>query len=1099
MNGHDTPIQAALRQAGRRIKLSAVLVNVSWWLAVSLAWWLGLFLLDNLFSLPAGLRLPLALGGALLVGLGFVRKIISVFKVRQRPERTAVFLEDRYGIADNVLINACQFERQPLRPEEQPFARQTVETGAGWMTRIPFAELWDRKHLATWGTGAAILLAAWVGYVALFPRQAWNAGARFAAPLADRPPTSALALQLKPGADVTVIEGDSLEVTLEVSGGAVKQPPLLLWKEGTEAVQPVRAKSSGEHLPMAAVQGSESRFIYLFSDLRHSFGFRVFADDAYTRSVQVRVKTLPRIKESVFQVTPPAYTGLGAMTNPGPPSSVSGLPGSRIDFAVSFEPAVEKALWREAGRCLELRRNGRRWEGTTLLTNGGEYQIEITDEAFKQSVVVARGAVRLESDNPPEIDLMTEDRNRLVNLGNTVPLDLQARDDFGIQEIVITARNAEADPSSAPPAVLKRWAYLGPPGNKGPLKETYALEVDPVRFKPDTAYLVEAVARDFRADGPPGRSRPVMLRVRGLNELALPSDDPLAPAFASLRQTIAKQEKAGSRTVNLRTYLEEALQNKTLPDRRKAMADQQYDTQKTGLQALTEFNKTKEGQSYAVRLSPLVEGEMTWTLREMDRLNPKDSQEGLGRRLGQIESRQVYILNELLALLGAIADRRQQALPANLVAREQDTAPLLSNDDAMKDLREEMKKFVDAQERILERSRSLLDKGPKDLTEKEEKILGELAREEAQWAKFLEEKLTDWSKLPAQDFADSSIAREVNEVFQEIKMAAKELYEKKIELAVPTEQSGLENARELVQNLERWLPDTPDNLKWNMEEPNSPGDIALAELPSELEDIVGDLIDKEEEMNQEVEDVTSPWMDSIDKGAGWGAMDGPISSMSAKGVTGNLLPNQMEIGGRSGEGRSGRSSGQMVEETAEGKGGRETPTRVSPSPFEQGSVKDKDTRSKGGATGGGKLSGFGEEGLRGPTPSQPAAQKLPRLAERQAKIRQEAEMIALRLRGYHLPSGDLEASVGEMKNLEQAARKLDGLGVRRSFSRAVDALDDARKAIRVEVGLHRERVKLPEWMRSEIRTGLQDATPKGYEEMASEYFRALAEKQPANR
>jgi hypothetical protein len=66
--------------------------------------------------------------------------------------------------------------------------------------------------------------------------------------------------------------------------------------------------------------------------------------------------------------------------------------------------------------------------------------------------------------------------------------------------------------------------------------------------------------------------------------------------------------------------------------------------------------------------------------------------------------------------------------------------------------------------------------------------------------------------------------------------------------------------------------------------------------------------------------------------------------------------------------------------------------------------------------------------------------------------------------------------------------------VRRSFSRAVDALGDAKKAVRVDLGLHHERVKLPEWMRSEIRSGLQDATPKGYEEMAGEYFRALAEK-----
>ena len=54
-----------------------------------------------------------------------------------------------------------------------------------------------------------------------------------------------------------------------------------------------------------------------------------------------------------------------------------------------------------------------------------------------------------------------------------------------------------------------------------------------------------------------------------------------------------------------------------------------------------------------------------------------------------------------------------------------------------------------------------------------------------------------------------------------------------------------------------------------------------------------------------MEDVTSGLGDSMDKGVGWDAMDGPISDFSAKGVTGNQLPNSNEMGGRSGEGRSG--------------------------------------------------------------------------------------------------------------------------------------------------------------------------------------------------
>jgi len=35
----------------------------------------------------------------------------------------------------------------------------------------------------------------------------------------------------------------------------------------------------------------------------------------------------------------------------------------------------------------------------------------------------------------------------------------------------------------------------------------------------------------------------------------------------------------------------------------------------------------------------------------------------------------------------------------------------------------------------------------------------------------------------------------------------------------------------------------------------------------------------------------------MDKGIGWNAADGPIADMSAKGVTGNALPNDNEMGG----------------------------------------------------------------------------------------------------------------------------------------------------------------------------------------------------------
>src|SRR6202044_1888276 len=145
--------------------------------------------------------------------------------------------------------------------------------------------------------------------------------------------------------------------------------------------------------------------------------------------------------------------------------------------------------------------------------------------------------------------------------------------------------------------------------------------------------------------------------------------------------------------------------------------------------------------------------------------------------------------------------------------------------------------------------------------------------------------------------------------------------------------------------------------------------------------MVGQLIEQQEDLFDQMEDQNANITDSADKGIGWDATDGPIADMSAKGITGNQLPNNNEMGGRSGEGRSGRSQGEFVGDTAVGKGGRNTPTRLDPTPFAQGQIKDTDRDPTGGATGGGKMSGEGGEGLEGPVP--PAVkQTMQRLAQK---------------------------------------------------------------------------------------------------------------------
>jgi hypothetical protein len=287
--------------------------------------------------------------------------------------------------------------------------------------------------------------------------------------------------------------------------------------------------------------------------------------------------------------------------------------------------------------------------------------------------------------------------------------------------------------------------------------------------------------------------------------------------------------------------------------------------------------------------------------------------------------------------------------------------------------------------------------------------------------------------------------------------------------------------------------DTPDRLKWSMEDPLTRTDTPMPELPEELEDMIGELMENEEDLLEEAEDANANWADSLDKGAGWDTMDGPIANMSARGVTGNQLPNDNEMGGRSGEGRSARSQGEMVGDTAVGKGGRRTPTRLDPTPFQQGQIKDTSQDPVGGATGGGKLSGQGAEGLEGPVPPG-HDQLMQRLAQRQAQIRNAAERLQLQYRVGHYDNFHLLRSIALMRRTESdlAANRYQNVLRRRDV--LLDELDTSRLMLGSRILVQQDPTaaspKLPPKDISAVWSG---DLPPAWSEALKEYYRKLAQ------
>ena len=1073
-------IAPALHRIGRRIQAAGLVAALGHTLAPVLALALAACLADHLAHLPAALRLVAALGCLILLGRGVVVHLWPLRRIS--AERTALAVEAALGREDNALINAYQFSS--MTGIERSLVGGTVTNARLALATPPWGRLLHLGSLGWWLGGVLAAAVAWGGYAQFWPDHADNTFARLTRPLADIPPLGNVLITLTPEQRISVAEGATVTITVRLA--AVDRGTL------DPGLTPVLVRGEGLTAPAESVDGAETVALTrtaegtwqaVLPEVRRALSLRALAAGSWSRSLAVAVVPPPRLTTARFIVSGPEYVGLDPVELPGPPAQLTVLPGAQVQLAVVCEPAVAAARWILPGAEVDLADGS----ATARVTSAGAYRLEVPARDGAPALVIARGEVVLDRDAAPTASLRGGEANRFVTPGSVIPLSVTAQDDRGLQDMVIRVHDSADEASTRE---VKAWRYRGPPGLRA-AAETYELTIDPTVFLGGHSYIVQAVARDRHplADGQEGRSAPMVLRVRAATELSLADGDPRGAAFALLKQCLAEQVRARGVSANARANLDDLRRLKTLGKQGVAIADSQEVARVSGAKAAAAFDALRDGPTVAI-LAPLIGTLMPGVRDAVRTLANAADPEAL---LSSTVARQDDAIARLTALLGSLADQRPSPERTVTSSTNADQAQDRARISALAD---GLDRFIADQERILERSRTLAAAGNADLTDADHAILGDLAASEHAWAKFLEEKLTDFSKNPPQDFSDASQSGEFNVVWQDIKLAADALDGKNVEIAVPKEQMGIENAKELVNNLEKWLSDAPDKFKWLQEDTAQPADVAVVELPKELEDIVGDLLDQEEAMTEDIQDVTSQWMDSIDKGAGWTAVDGPISNMSAKGITGNVLPNQNEVGGRSGEGRNGRSSGQMVQDEAVGKGGQETPTRLDQTPFERGSVKDSSRESGGGATGGGKRSGFDQEGLRGPTPPPAIEQALQRLAGKQQLIRQQAEALALTLRAQRLPSGDVETAIEAMASVEAAAARFDIRAIRTAHTAALDTLGEARQTVAATTRLQQERSRLPKRLRQDLSQASSERVPAGYEEMVGSYFQALAGQAP---
>ena len=956
------------------------------------AWLLAMVAIDNLAMLPP---LGLQLGWSILTA-GLTAWILGMcYRLtlgRPRREGLALMYEARVQGQRNRLINSILFLATG-QAAHNPMTQAVIIENARHLDLATARQAVDFRAVRR-ALGLAVFFGVLLGaYWLMSPNWVANAMERLLNPSDPVPHLLAADFKVQPG-DVQVVEGQSLAVRAEVHTLKPQYFPKAIELE-------YAVNGSGWKLAVMSSK-KDSQFEYTLKNLFHPVAYRIRAGRTTSPVYHVAIRPRPRVEQLRITVVPPAYTGRPEQALPPGSGNVTALVGSTLMVDVTGSADLAQAYLELSDHTkvtLDVAAGQpRQCRGRLTVGANDSYSIHLTDKDGLTIGSPPQYSITAVPDDAPLASIPTPGRDLSLPADVSLDLGIEAEDDIGLGRIVLQVRDGTSDWKDTQQWELKQT-------NLQKHAVTAKLALADWKLKPNDVLMYRAVAYDRRAPEPNvgiGRTWSISITAPAKGDNLL------------LAQVKRLQE-------SLQRILELQRQNRTEFTADAAIdpiRNRQGEIHEATLAAIDEQRKSpRPPQSILQPLLELANGQMLSAVQLLSKYEPASP--AAAERKKSIVQVMDQIIAKLEELIGTIQRNVAEAEKAhdvlqNLSPEEREKALA-----RIRDMLEKLRKFIPEQDQVISDTKEMVRKAD-NLTDEDLRKLERTKGTEDKWDKVLSGSVSDIAKLADQGFADRTIANDYKEMVEQIEDASKNLHPKFMEIAVPIEQAGRELAQKLAEDMEMWLPNSPDNIKWSMEEPLDHPEIPMPPLPDQLSDLVGDLIEEQDKLNDMADDVTSGWADAM-SAAGWGVAGGPISDFSAKGKTGNQLPDKNEANGRSGDGRSGASQGQMMENTAKGLPGRTTPTRITNDPYEQGVVKELQKLAASGATGGGKARGSGQEGLQGESPP-PLMDGLGFMQEWQKRIRQKAERLAGQLKVSSVSLPELDRSIGLMTDAEQAGQ-----------------------------------------------------------------------------
>ncbi len=425
-------LQALVQRNRRRWKTALLLEGIGLAATLPLAYLWLVFLVDTQFHLPMVGRVAASMGLVAGVVWGVRSLWVRWRQLRLTEDEVALAIERQTPEkTHNRLINAVQFARQG-EAAAKGLGSAVVAENCLHLEKLSLRHAATlRPALVRLGAAAALVLFG-LGFGLLQPVHFANAAARLFLPFAHIDPVYRTWLEVEPG-NVEAVGDVPLRITIH----GERPSTLTLFKRQ-------HGKLASEIIP---VPDGDAPVEHLLRDAGQSYVYAVRGGDFTSPFYQVTVPQKLALRKTRVTYRYPAYTGRADKAVESAAGDLEALHGTKADVVFVFDQPVDalaltldrpgKAKSEPLPATLNAARNEVRAE--IAFDNVLAYRLEIASGS-RPAQKLGPFALRVVKDQDPKLELLGLDARTEVQVDSTLPLQIVASDDFGLEKVALFAR-----------------------------------------------------------------------------------------------------------------------------------------------------------------------------------------------------------------------------------------------------------------------------------------------------------------------------------------------------------------------------------------------------------------------------------------------------------------------------------------------------------------------------------------------------------------------------------------------------------------------------------------------------------------------------------